>query len=130
MKIQRRRSLYIKQAGKKGRGIFTTKPIPANKIIEVAPVIVFSPADRKHIEKSKLFDYIFAWGNDEKQGAMALGYVSLYNHASPSNCDYMMDYDKEIIILKSMRPIKAGEELTINYMGSWDDKTPVWFETK
>jgi uncharacterized protein len=129
MRIKRRRGLVIKDAGKKGRGVFTNRDIPVGKVIEVAPVIVLSEADRKQVEKSKLFFYIFAWGDNEKQGAVGLGYISMYNHASPSNCEYSMDYEKQIIILKSMRPIEAGEELTINYSGDWDNNTPVWFET-
>ena len=123
----RRSGLYIDDAGKKGRGVFTSKTIPANTIIEVAPVIVLSAEDRKKIEETKLFFYIFEWGDDVTQGVVGLGYVSMYNHTSPSNCEYEMDYEKETISIKTMREIKAGEELTINYSAGWDDWQPVWF---
>ena len=124
----RRPGLYVAKAGKKGKGVFTEKAIPANTVVEVAPVIVLGAEDRKRIEKTKLFFYIFEWGDDIKQGIVALGYVSMYNHESPSNCEYEMDFKKETISIKTMRKIAAGEELTINYSAGWDDWEPVWFK--
>jgi SET domain-containing protein len=124
----RKPGLYIADAGKKGKGVFTKKAIPANTIIETAPVIILDANDRKHVEETKLFYYIFEWGEDTTQGAVALGYVSMYNHASPSNCEYEMDYEAETMSIRTMRHIEAGEELTINYSAGWDDWKPVWFK--
>lgn len=124
----RRTGLYIDKAGKKGKGVFTTKAIPANTVIEVAPVVVLNAKDRKKLEETKLYHYIFEWGDDTSLGGMGLGYVSMYNHTSPSNCEYEMDYEEETISIKTMRAIKAGEELTINYSAGWDDWKPVWFK--
>jgi SET domain-containing protein len=124
----RRAGLYIDKAGKKGRGVFTEKSIPANTEIEIAPVIVLSEADRKQIEGTKLFFYIFEWGEDAMKGIVALGYVSMYNHASPSNCEYEMDYEKETITIRTTRKIAAGEEVTINYSAGHDDWTPVFYK--
>jgi SET domain-containing protein len=59
---------------------------------------------------------------------MAMGYVPVYNHASPSNCEYEMDYDDDTITVTAVRDIEPGEELFINYNGDWDDARPVWFE--
>ena len=61
---------------------------------------------------------------------MALGWVAVYNHSYKSNCEYEMDFEKQIIIIKTMKDISAGEELFINYNGDWDDKKAVWFEAK
>jgi SET domain-containing protein len=41
-----------------------------------------------------------------------------------------MDFDEETIFVKTVRAIKKGEELTINYNGDWDDETKVWFEVE
>jgi uncharacterized protein len=38
-----------------------------------------------------------------------------------------MDFDAHTITIKTMRNIKAGEELFINYNGEWNDEKPVWF---
>lgn len=61
---------------------------------------------------------------------MALGYVPMYNHAAPSNCEYEMEWETELIRIRTVRDIAAGEELFINYQGNWDSLTPVWFEPK
>jgi SET domain-containing protein len=111
-----------------GRGVFTSEPIPLGTIVEISPVIVMGPEDRILLDKTPLHDYIFEWGEDRKQCCMAMGYVPVYNHASPSNCEYEMDYDDDTITVTAVREIEPGEELFINYNGDWDDARPVWFE--
>jgi len=120
--------LYIEKTKSKGRGVFTQQKIEADTVIEEAPVIVMNAEDRVNIDKTLLHDYIFAWGKNEDQCAMALGNVSVYNHSYESNCEYFMDFEKEIIEVKTVRQINPGEELTINYNGDWNDKKKVWFD--
>ena len=119
--------LYISQAGKKGRGVFTKRAIPKGTVIEISPVVVLSAKDRKLVEQTKLGSYIFEWGWSKRLGCMALGYVSVYNHNYSSNCEYDMDYKKQTLTIKTVKGIKKGEELTINYNADSEDKTPVWF---
>ena len=114
----------------KGRGVFTTERIPANTIIEIAPVIVMQKADRENIDKTLLHDYIFEWGKEKDKCAMALGLIPIYNHSYKSNCEYYMDFDDDLMMIKTVRVIKKGEELTINYNGDWDDGKKVWFDVK
>lgn len=124
-------SLYIQSTPFKGRGVFTSQAIGADVVIEEAPVIVMTAEERKLLDKTLLHDYIFEWLPEGKEGCcMALGWVPIYNHAVPSNCEYFMDYDQEMISIKTMRPIEAGEELTINYNGDFDKEKTVWFEVK
>ena len=120
--------LYIEKTKLKGRGVFTQQKIEADTLVEEAPVIVMSAEDRVNLDKTLLHDYIFAWGKNEEQCAMALGNVSVYNHSYESNCEYFMDFEKEIIQVKTVRQINPGEELTINYNGNWNDKKKIWFD--
>ncbi len=122
--------LYLKQVAQKGRGIFTKEKINADVVIEESPVIVMSAGDRSLLDKTLLHDYIFEWGINKDKCCMALGFVPLYNHNYESNCEYFMDYDKEIIQIKTIRPVEEGEELTINYNGKWNDNKKVWFDAK
>jgi len=125
----RHQALYIDQAEGKGRGVYTRAALPADEIIEIAPVIVLSAKDRTLLDQTLLHDYIFEWQPDGADlCCMALGYVPIYNHSPGSNCEYFMNYDEETISVKTMRNIRAGEELTINYNGDWDDERPVWFD--
>lgn len=123
--------LYITDLPEKGRGVFTHDAIPADTVIETAPVIVMSGDDRKHLDQTLLHDYIFEWEADgEKRCCMALGWVPVYNHSYTSNCEYFMNYEDDTISIKTVRDIAAGEELTINYNGDWNDGRAVWFEVK
>jgi SET domain-containing protein len=122
--------LIIAPSDNRGRGVFSLKNIRANTIIEISPVLVFSSTERKVIENTKLFDYIFEWGKTKKQGCLALGYVSLYNHAYESNCDYEMDFEHRLVTIRTVKKISKGEELFINYNAHPTDTTKVWFDTK
>jgi uncharacterized protein len=119
--------LQLHKSFTEGRGVFTKKTIAANTVIEVSPVIVMSAADRVHLDKTLLHDYIFEWGEDKDKCCMALGFIPMYNHSYKSNCEYIMDYEDDVIFIQTVRAIKKGEELTINYNGDWDDEKKVWF---
>lgn len=119
-----------RQFRRKGRGVFTREFIPEETVIELAPVIVMSAADRELLDQTLLHDYIFEWGDQRDQCAMALGYVPIYNHSYESNCRYFMDFNAQTIMVKTIRPVETGEELTINYNGDWDNEKQVWFVTK
>jgi uncharacterized protein len=120
--------LFVASSNGKGRGVFTNENIRSKSIIEVSPVIVLPQKDRKTIDQTLLHDYIFEWGETRRQACIALGYVSLYNHSFTSNCEYEMDYDYQLITIRTVRSIKKGEELSINYNGTWNDARPLWFE--
>ena len=122
--------LYIEKSDGMGRGVFTKQNIPANTIIEISPVIVMSAEERILLDQTLLHDYIFEWGKDSKQCCMALGYVPVYNHSYQSNCEYEMDFENEIIKIKTIRLIKEREELFINYNGDWNNGKKIWFEVK
>ena len=122
--------LFIAPAEKMGRGVFTSFAIEAGTVVEMSPVIVMTGEDRKLLDKTLLHDYIFEWGGKKEQCCMALGYVPIYNHSYTSNCEYEMDFDNELISIKTVRLIKAGEELFINYNGDWNDSKPLWFEAR
>ncbi|MEI8053014.1 MAG: SET domain-containing protein-lysine N-methyltransferase [Bacteroidota bacterium] len=115
---------------KKGKGVFSGHDIDAGVIVEVSPVIVMKKEERVFLDKTLLHDYIFEWGELKDQCCMALGFIPIYNHSYKSNCEYFMDYEEEIIFVKTVRGIKKGEELTINYNGDWNDANKVWFEVE
>jgi uncharacterized protein len=122
--------LFIAPTQDMGRGVFTRENIDAGTLVEVAPVIVMTAEERKLIDQTLLHDYIFEWGEQSDQCCMALGYVPVYNHSYQSNCEYEMDFDSQQILIRSVKPVKAGDELFINYNGEWNDSTPLWFDAK
>lgn len=122
--------LFIAPAGNRGKGVFTSEDIEPGTTIEISPVIVMSGEERKLLDQTKLHDYIFEWGDNKDQCCVALGYVSVYNHSYNSNCEYDMDFPENQIRIKTVRYIKAGEELLVNYSGNWNENKPVWFDVK
>lgn len=121
-------SIYIDNTAYMGRGVFARTALKPDTLIEIAPVIVMSKKDRSLLDQTVLHDYIFEWGNKSRQCCMALGYVALYNHSYQPNCEYEMNFKAQIITIKTVRNIEAGDELFINYNGDWDNRKAVWFE--
>ncbi len=122
--------LHIDKTANAGRGVFTSEAIAADTVIEISPVIVMVAADRVHLDKTLLHDYIFEWGDDKDKCCMALGFIPMYNHSYKSNCEYFMDYEEDIIFVKTVHAIEEGEELTLNYNGHWDEEKKIWFDAK
>lgn len=120
--------LAIAPSPNRGRGVFATEAIQMNTTIEIAPVIVLTKEHRTIVEQTLLYDYIFEWGEDQKSAAVALGYISMYNHTIHPNCLYEMDYENETISIITIKDITAGDELFINYNAEVDQESPVWFE--
>ncbi len=124
-------NLYIANTVARGRGVFTSEHIPAGTLVETSPVIVMPATERIFLDKTRLHDYIFEWGEGEpgeKSCCMAMGYVPIYNHSYKSNCEYEMDTEAELIRIRAVRDIEKGEELFINYNGDWNNEKPLWFE--
>lgn len=115
--------LYIRPSRLGGRGVFTAEAITAGTVVELAPVVVLSADDRRAIHATGLHDYYFVW--DDDGAAIALGYGSLYNHATEPNLDFELDYDFEQVRFSARRDIAPGEELLINYVIGGGEE--IWF---
>jgi SET domain-containing protein len=106
---------------KKGRGIFTARPIKKGAIIETAPVI---PMAKRHVPAGSAADgYVLEWDakNKNKAYAMVLGYIMLYNHSDDPNMTLETDLKAGTVTAQAIRDIRAGEELT------WDYDCELWF---
>ncbi len=122
--------LYVASSKIHDRGVFCARLIPEGSIIEICPVLFIPPKDMEMIKKTTLFDYYFAWGEDDKSGAIALGYGSIYNHSHRPNAKYLVDYEELCIKIYAIKDIEAGEEITFNYNGDPKDQSKVWFEKR
>lgn len=105
--------------------MFATRAFAVGERIERAPVLVVPRTDVAPLRGTLLDDYWFAW--DSAHVACGLGWASLYNHACPANAAFTLVPAARAIDFTAVRPIAAGEEITINYQGAPDDPTPVWF---
>ncbi|HNN31984.1 MAG TPA: SET domain-containing protein-lysine N-methyltransferase [Chitinophagaceae bacterium] len=120
--------LFISESDNKGKGVFTAQIIPSKTTIEISPVIVLNEKERAIVEQTKLYNYIFEWGENNMKAAIGLGFISMYNHNYLANCVYEMDFENETMSVVTVRQIEAGEELFINYNASFNDTKKVWFD--
>ncbi len=122
--------LYIAETENKGRGVFTSKAIKAGTIIETSPVVVMTRTEHLILKNTLLRNYVFEWDppGRPKMCCLAMGWIELYNHSYESNSEHHMDYKNTSVFIQTVRDIKAGEEITINYNGKWDNKFLVWFD--
>ena len=124
VRSSQRLPLRISQMGRRGRGVIAEADIPAGALIERSPVLVIPPEDRKAVDPTIVFTYVFMWEHGtveedlyrhEGRSAIALGFTSLLNHSYTPNCDFVRHIDELAIDLVAARDIAAGEELTIDY---------------
>lgn len=105
--------VYIGQAGKKGRGVFARTRISRGVVLETSPYIRIPPKDDKKLTDTIINSYWFQL--DAKTAVLGLGFVSLYNHEPIPNAEALIDRKKRTITIKTIRPIRPKEEVTINY---------------
>ncbi|MEH2022538.1 SET domain-containing protein [Nostoc sp.] len=110
----------------KGRGVFAQKRFFKGEIIERVPVVVIPAEQVEFLDKTTLGNYYYDW--EDKAAAIALGLSSLINHSYHPNSYYVKNFAEGELDLIAYRDIEAGEEITANYNGSPDDKSPIWFD--
>lgn len=119
---------------KKGRGAFAKKPIEKGTVIEIAHVIPIPNKDYKKIYKTILYNYCYIWEDPEHmpafRNAITLSISQFINHSFEPNLKYLYDYENKAIEFSTIRDITQGEELTVNYNGLVEDKSPMWFDVE
>jgi uncharacterized protein len=118
--------IIFKNSTLHGKGIFATATISKHEILETCPLLLLTKEDTAIIDKTDLYNYYFAW--NENNYAISLGFGSIYNHSYTPNAIYEKDFENNVIVFKAIQDIKELEEITINYNGNPQDKSPVWFE--
>lgn len=114
----------------KGLAVIATKNFKTGELIEACPVLSLTPTERKHCEKTLLNHYIYPW-RSTRSAAVVLGYGSIVNHSYTPNADWKQNFKTKRMVYRAIKPIKKGEEVTVNYNGEPDDMTPIeWFEVK
>ena len=76
-------SLYVAPSPLHGFGVFTDEAFASGDPIEECPVLVIPSPQRELIDRTVFSGYYYEWGQGE--GALALGFGSLYNHSGTPN---------------------------------------------
>ncbi|KAI0693438.1 hypothetical protein C8T65DRAFT_833701 [Cerioporus squamosus] len=106
--------LRIQYADGKGRGVYASREIPAQTLVEVSPVLLFTAQEYADHGKHTVLDhYTFVWRDGRM--ALALGLGSLFNHSQRPNVPYTIDPATESIRYVTSRRVLPDEELRIFY---------------
>jgi SET domain-containing protein len=120
--------IEVRNSKGRGRGVYALKDFKKGEIVETCPVMIFTPKERKILEKTPLNYYIYPW-RSTRGAALVFGFGSIYNHSFKPNADWKQNFKTESMVYRAIKPIKKGEEVLINYNGEPDDTKPIdWFE--
>ena len=110
-----------------GRGMFATRKFMKGELIERAPVIPIDEKKWPSAAKTILSDYAFDWGEKDEHAAIALGYISIYNHSYSPNAQLEQMLDELMMEIIAIKDIEPGEQIMINYNGEPSNQDPLWF---
>lgn len=114
----------VKKSPGKGRGVFARRPIRAGQTIERVPVFLIPLKEIAGGRKNpELAHYFYLWNRTHV--ALTLGYGSLYNHSYKPNAQYR--HGQMAMTYYALRDIAEGEEITVNYNGDPEDRSPMIF---
>ena len=119
---------------KKGKGAFAKKSIKNGTIIDLAFVVPIPNKEYKKVTKTILYNYCYIWEDPKHmpafRNAITLSVSQFINHSYDPNLKYLYDYENKAIEFSAIKDISQGDELTVNYNGLVDDKSPMWFEVE
>ncbi len=118
---------------KKGNGVIAKKNLKKYSRVIIGHVILLSNNDYDLIKDTILNNYVYEWddpNNIEFRSVLPLSICQFFNHSYKPNLKYQYDYENTTIEYIAIRDIQKGEELTANYNGIANDKSPVWFEVE
>ena len=107
--------------------MFASRSFSKGELIERAPIIPIDEKKWPNAAKTILSDYAFDWGQKDEHAAIALGYISIYNHSYSPNAQLEQMLDELMMEIIAIKDIRAGEEITINYNGDPEKQDPLWF---
>ena len=113
----------VRESSGRGRGVFALKNFKKGDVIEVCPIVYISQKEDLNIQETILGKYIYEWR--ENDGAIILGYGSIYNHSFAPNATYSRDFKNITLVYKAWKKIGKGDEIFVNYNGNPRDKNPV-----
>jgi SET domain-containing protein len=119
-------NLEVRASPIHGNGVFVLDGARAGDVIERCPVIFIPAEERSAIDDTVIGSYYYEWVDGD--GAVALGFGSMYNHDDDPNAEFDFDEAGESIVISAVRDIGPGEEVFIRY---WPEAEvdPGWFDS-
>ncbi len=98
----------------RGQYVFAARKIKKGEALECSPVIPIPEQEWRQVSQTVLRFYGYAWGEDRKDAALALGRGSLFRHCEgdPST-HYVNDLEGMVTVFYAARDMEQGEEITV-----------------
>jgi len=101
-----------------GRGLFAVAPISSGQTIAVYPLLVLSHEDTAKLRSTLLHHYVFYVDETDDgtmRAAVAFGEISMCNHSSDANADFVVDGEAQTVTLSARQLLQPGDEILIDY---------------
>ena len=118
--------LYVAPSKVHGMGVFAARDFEPGEVLEVCPVLLVKRSELDHLDRTSLRNHYFEWKGGG--GALAMGYGSLYNHSWDASARAEHDFEEGTLTYTTVRRIRKGEEITINYTGEPDGRGELRFD--
>ena len=86
--------------------------------MNVCEVLVIPEEETHFLDGTVLFNYYFCWGDNQKDGAVALGLGSIYNHSYTPNAVYRVDLDDQVwnlLLSEIYLPMRRSLSITMEH---------------
>jgi hypothetical protein len=104
-------TVKIRKSPVHGRGMFSTRKLGRGTVLDRGYTVALDevPGEQSEVVDRYAFDY------DGKRRCIILGMASLCNHKLDANAEIEIDENRGTYRLISLREIKRGEEIFIDY---------------
>lgn len=117
---------YIKMFDGMGRGLVANTDLREHQAVCRCELLILSPEDTAVVNRTGLQHYTFAYDlqdTSKPRDCLVLGDGEIFNHSDDANVGYRLEDigDRKVMLFYALRPIKAGEQLFINYNADVDE---------
>jgi hypothetical protein len=132
--LDRKKGLYLKHVGIKGRGVFCRTPIKRGEVLEVTPAVILNERATDVVDGTILMNYNFIIGNISKPmrlkaevkksraaSSVIFGIMTFCNHDERPNAEILWEEKDGTLYytLQATRAIPADTEICTTYGSSW-----------
>ncbi len=102
--------VYVDTAADAGAGVFAAIPLRAGEVVEHG-IVRRLPGGFD----GNASPYVFTWSADRSVWAIGSGCSTFYNCSTDPNTEMFRDFDNDTFVIKALRDVAPGEELTHTY---------------
>ena len=134
IKLDRKKGLYLADAGHKGRGVFCATDIKKGEVLEWTPTLILNDKESADIEDTTLANYVFQIGGISKSlrkklkiknikdcTGVIMGIISYFNHDEKPNAEIEWEEHNGTLYhyVKALKNIPRNTEICTSYGKTW-----------